>query len=264
MRSRAVHLAFAVAFAMLAGAAATAAVRQEALAPVAPRLLSQTGLYGADGVTIDSRNRSFSPQYPLWSDGALKRRWVRLPEGSSIDVGDINHWDFPVGTRFWKEFEFGGRRIETRFLWKATRDRWVFASYAWNAAQTDAVLAPDEGIANVAEVAPGKMHSIPGVAECRSCHDSARTEIMGFDALQLSDDRDPNALHADPLSPDMVTLRTLVRGRTPHAAASRTWCSRRRASRRGIRGSARRSGTCRRIAAAATTRRARSPRWGCS
>ena len=59
-------------------------------------------------------------------------------------------------------------------------------------------------------MADGKRHSIPSVQECRSCHDSSRTEILGFDALQLSDDRDPNALHAEPLTPEMVTLRTLV------------------------------------------------------
>ena len=42
---------------------------------VAPRLLSQTGLYaaGRPGV-VDARNRPFSPQYPLWTDGAAKRR----------------------------------------------------------------------------------------------------------------------------------------------------------------------------------------------
>jgi hypothetical protein len=173
------------------------------LAPVAPRLLSETGI-------DDPRNRPFSPQYPLWSDGASKKRWVRLPEGSSIDVANLDRWEFPVGTRFWKEFEFKGRKVETRFLWKAREDAWVFASYAWNEDQTEATLAPETGIPNVVEVAPGKRHSIPSIADCRACHDSARTEILGFNALQLSTDRDPNALHAEPLTPEMVTLRTLV------------------------------------------------------
>ena len=34
--------------------------------------------------------------------------------------------------------------------------------------------------------------------------------MLGFTALQLSPDRDPNALHAEPHLPDMVTLRTLI------------------------------------------------------
>jgi cytochrome c553 len=72
------------------------------------------------------------------------------------------------------------------------------------------VLASESGIANVTEVADGKSHSIPSVTECRSCHDSGRTEILGFNALQLSTDRDPNALHGEPLTSEMITLRTLV------------------------------------------------------
>ena len=67
-----------------------------------------------------------------------------------------------------------------------------------------------ESLLDVAEVAPGKRHSIPSVSDCRSCHDSARTEILGFDALNLSDDRDPNAPHAEALTPEMITLRTLT------------------------------------------------------
>lgn len=183
----------------------------QAQAPVAPRLLSETGLYAGEGTrVVDVRNRPFAPQYPLWSDGAGKRRWVQLPPGATIDVSNVDRWDFPVGTRFWKEFDFDGRKVETRFLWKVSDSRWVFASYAWNEAQTEATLVPESGLPDVADVAPGKRHSIPSLTECRSCHDSSRTEILGFSALQLSDDRDPNALHADPLSADAVTLRTLV------------------------------------------------------
>lgn len=191
----------------LMGAATPAA---PALAPP-PRLLSETGLY-ADiaSYAIDPRNRPFSPQYPLWSDGAAKRRWVRLPEGATIDTRALDHWDFPVGTRFWKEFQFGGRRVETRFLVKDRADHWTFASYAWADDQRDATLAPAAGIADVAEVAPGRFHGIPAEAECRACHDSDRTEILGFTALQLSDDRDPLAPHAESLAAGMVTLRTLV------------------------------------------------------
>ena len=182
-----------------------------AQAPVAPRLLSETGLYSdAATLKIDSRNRLFSPQYPLWSDGATKRRWVQLPAGSRINVADLAKWELPVGTKFWKEFSFKGRKVETRFLWQIAKNQWVFASYAWNESQTDAELASERGVAGIAEVADGRRHSIPSVGECRSCHDSSRTEILGFDALQLSTDRDPNALHAETLTPEMITLKTLV------------------------------------------------------
>jgi hypothetical protein len=196
------------------GATAPVAPRLTAGAPgaaAAPGWLSQTGLYSdVAALKIDDRNRTFSPQYPLWSDGAAKRRWVRLPAGSKINVADPGKWELPVGTKFWKEFSFDGRRTETRFLWQIAKNKWIFASYAWNDAQTDAVLASENGIADVAAVAGGKRHSIPSVNECRSCHDSGRTEILGFSALQLSTDRDPNALHGEPLTGEMITLRTLV------------------------------------------------------
>jgi hypothetical protein len=198
-----------VLFASIVGA--TAAAETEAAAPVAPRFLSDTGLYAnVAKLKIDPRNRTFSPQYPLWSDGATKKRWVRLPEGSMINVADLASWELPVGTKFWKEFSFNGRKVETRFLWQTRKGHWVFASYAWNEAQTNAELATESGIANIAEIENGKRHSIPSVSECRSCHDSSRTETLGFNALQLSDDRDPNALHAEPLAGDMLTLKTLV------------------------------------------------------
>jgi cytochrome c553 len=190
---------------------ATAGFDSGAAAPVAPALLSETGLYAGEGTTrIDPLNRPFSPQYPLWTDGATKKRWIRLPAGSAIDATNLSRWEFPIGTKFWKEFSFDGHKVETRMLWRVSADRWVFATYAWNESQTDAALAPETGIPGAVEVAPGKRHNIPGIADCRSCHDSARTEILGFDALNLSDDRDPNAPHGEPLTREMITLKTLM------------------------------------------------------
>jgi hypothetical protein len=183
------------------------------IAPVAPRLLSETGLYGKSGpLVVDPRNRPYSPQYPLWSDGARKQRWVSLPAGASIDVTNVDAWVFPVGTKFWKEFVFNGRRVETRLLWRASEQGWVFASYKWNEKQTDAAIAPADGHVGVAEIASNRRHTIPSIEECRACHDSKRTEILGFSALQLSTDRDPNAIHGEPLAPGMVTLQTLMDG----------------------------------------------------
>ncbi len=204
----------AVVLAVLAGTAMLAATGLPAAGAIsrveAPETLAATGLYlpGPAGV-VDPANRPFAPQYPLWSDGAAKARWVYLPEGRTIDASDVAAWDFPTGTKFWKEFTFGGRRVETRFLWKATPGHWVFASYLWNADGTAAIRAPDAGAPGVAEIVPGKRHAIPSVTECRACHDAGRTEILGFNVLQLSTDRDPNAIHGEPLTRDMVTLATL-------------------------------------------------------
>jgi len=178
--------------------------------PVAqpPQRLSATGLYLADG-SIDPRNRAFVPQYPLWSDGAAKSRWIWLPEGAQIDVSDIGAWCFPAGTTFWKEFAWAGRKVETRMIRFLGGDQWMFATYIWTEDQTDALLAPAEGIPAIREVAPGKSHSIPGIADCKACHRSSPAVILGFNALQLSDDRDPLAPHREPLRPGSITLRSL-------------------------------------------------------
>lgn len=180
-----------------------------------PPRLSDTGLYlkGQPG-SIDPRNRSFAPQYPLWSDGLTKRRWIQLPSAAAIDASDEHAWEFPVGTRFWKEFSRGDRKVETRFLWKASAAGWVFATYVWTADGTAALLAPGDGLFSEVEVAPGRRHFIPARTDCAACHGSPNTAApLGFNALQLSSDRDPNAIHGEPPGPGMLTLETLARDR---------------------------------------------------
>jgi len=192
-------------------ASAGAGVARTAPRPRLPQRLSDTGLYrDMTGLVVDARNLSYAPQYPLWTDGATKRRWIRLPAGQAIDAARVDAWEFPVGTRFWKEFSFGGRRVETRMLLKVADGRWEFASYVWNDAQSDAARAPAGGVANAVQIAPGKWHSIPSVDECSACHDSNRTEPLGFTALQLSDDRDPLALHGETPDADAATFRRLI------------------------------------------------------
>lgn len=176
----------------------------------APERLSETGLYEDGRVDVLApANRRFAPQYPLWTDGATKERWVYLPPGQTIDATDPYNWEVPVGTKFWKEFRFAGRKVETRMIWRASHTEWIFATYLWNDAGTEAVLAPAGGVRNVAEVAAGKKHSIPSATDCTACHGTARPGPLGFNALQLSSDRDPYALHAEPATPDALTLTTL-------------------------------------------------------
>lgn len=205
------------------GAATTGAFGREGVATGhdVPERLSETGLYASRQTGVLARqNQPFSPQYPLWTDGAGKARWVYLPPGTTIDASDPNEWDVPVGTRFWKEFQFNGRRIETRMIWRASRSRWVFAAYVWNEEQTEATLAPPDGVANVAPVSADRHHSIPSVDDCRACHGTTRPGPLGFNALQLSPARDPNAIHGEPLDAGTLTLSTLVaEGRLSNAPA---------------------------------------------
>lgn len=178
----------------------------ESAAPGAlPLRLSETGLFekGAGGAVAPG-TLLFAPQYPLWTDGATKRRWIQLPPGSFIDAANPDAWEFPRGTRLWKEFSLG-RKIETRFIERLADGSWRFASYVWNDEGTDAVLAPPEGLP-----ATTTRYAIPSETDCRACHEGAAAPVLGFGALQLSSDRDPLAPHAEPLPKDALDLRGLI------------------------------------------------------
>ena len=84
--------------------------------PALPQHLRDTGLYADASMSrLQAGVLPFSPQYPLWSDGASKRRWIQLPPGASVDASRPDAWDFPRGTKLWKEFSHGAR-VETRFI----------------------------------------------------------------------------------------------------------------------------------------------------
>jgi Planctomycete cytochrome C len=186
------------------------AANAEAVSPAPlPPHLRDTGLYAEGSNTqIDHRNIAFSPQYPLWSDGTTKRRWIYLPPGATIDASRPDAWEFPRGTRLWKEFSFG-RKVETRFIERQADGSWQFATYIWNDEGTDATLAPSDGIASLpTSGAPHGSYTIPGEGDCRACHEGAAVPVLGFSALQLSSDRDPLAPHADARSD--IDLRGLA------------------------------------------------------
>jgi hypothetical protein len=173
-----------------------------------PATLRDTGLYSDWATkTIARDNLPFSPQYPLWSDGAKKSRWVRIPKGTFIDASNPDVWRFPVGTRLWKEFRFA-RRAETRFI-ERTRAGWQFASYRWNDDETEAPVAPELG-GRSAPIREGLYHRIPSRTDCRACHEAGPVHVLGITALQMSPDRDPNALHAEPPDPGSLDLTSLV------------------------------------------------------
>jgi len=182
-----------------------------------PSRLSETGLYVSGSTReIAPENLAYAPEYPLWSDGASKRRWLHLPPGAAIDATNPDQWQFPIGTRFWKEFSFG-ERTETRYLERVSDGSFRYATYVWDAAQRDAWLAPREGLPASREIRPGISHDVPSEGDCRACHEGRRSPVLGFGALQLSPARDPLAPHreAQPragLDLSELVKRGLVRG----------------------------------------------------
>jgi hypothetical protein len=168
---------------LLALAAAAAATRA---APPLPATLRDTG-FERVGKT------AFEPQYPLWTDGASKRRWIHLPAGASVDASQPDAFAFPPGTRIWKEFGYE-RPVETRFIERLPDGAWRYATYVWNAEGTEATLAPEDGqlvIQDRAPVIPAKAgiqfrYAIPSRADCLACHEGPAVPVLGFTALQLS------------------------------------------------------------------------------
>jgi hypothetical protein len=196
----------------LAGAAALLMASDVSAAGAPPARLSDTGLYADFAAReVAPGNLAFSPQYPLWTDGAAKRRWIRLPPGTAIDASDPDAWVFPAGTRFWKEFSFAGRPVETRMIERLPDGAWRYAAYAWSADGREATLVAERGQRAAFDLGGGRSHAIPGVADCKVCHESRATPILGFSLLQLSPDRDPGAPHAEPQPAPGVDLAWLVR-----------------------------------------------------
>jgi hypothetical protein len=177
-----------------------------------PQRLSETGLYAAGTTRIAPGNIPYTPQYPLWSDGAGKRRWLYLPPGTAIDAANPDAWKFPPGTRLWKEFGYA-RPIETRLIERLADGSWRFAAYVWDAEGGDALLAPADGVPRLpVPDAPGGVYAIPSRDDCRACHEGAVEPVLGITALQLSPDRDALAPHAEAPRADDADLRALHEG----------------------------------------------------
>jgi len=149
---------------------------------VPPSTLECAGLYSDFATkTIASTMHAYTPAVPLWSDGAEKQRWIELPAGKKIDASDPDEWVFPVGTKVFKQFSYGGRRVETRLFQKVAPNEWVHATYAWNETETATQISYGESVAT----ADGGSWLIPSPGDCDSCHHGRSDRILGFEAVNL-------------------------------------------------------------------------------
>lgn len=147
-----------------------------------PVVLGCTGLYSSwPARTIAPGVRAYTPGLALWSDGADKQRYIALPPGTTIDTSDLDEWTFPVGTKLWKEFDFGGQPVETRFLWKTAPATWFRTTYAWSADGSSATEVTT-GVENV----NGGTYEIPSQTMCTTCHQGRIDGVLGFEAVSLA------------------------------------------------------------------------------
>ena len=159
----------------------------------APARLSETRLYADVGAgELAPGVLPYTPRFELWSDGATKRRWILLPAGARVDTSRMDDWQFPEGTKLWKEFTRDGVRVETRLFWKhgPRAADWTAMAYVWR--EGDAIAAP-EGVVD----ARGTAHRVPAAGECFACHDGTPSRVLGFSAIQLARAGEPRAGEVD-------------------------------------------------------------------
>ncbi|WP_339614640.1 PQQ-dependent sugar dehydrogenase [uncultured Winogradskyella sp.] len=174
-----------------------------------PQLLSEAGIFTdlntlavTDGIIPYDLIESF------WSDGALKRRWLAIPNngtyntsGEQIDYSENGDWDFPEGTVIIKHFDLKindnnpniTRKIETRLSIMRENGKFYFLTYNWNEGQTDATLQSielDEPI-DITTTTGGirtQTWHFPSNTECLTCHSDANKGSLGLRSRYLNKD----------------------------------------------------------------------------
>ncbi len=171
--------------------------------PVAgfPLQLSDTGLFtDTASLTPASGLIEYNVNTELWSDYALKRRWIALPNNSQIQFDSVDLWQFPVESVFVKHFTMemlqgdssSAVHMETRVLIHQNQG-WQGVTYRWNEAQTDATLveesATEEVIVadiNFPNSQREQTYFYPGPTDCLRCHTSIAGRVLGPRTQQLN------------------------------------------------------------------------------
>ncbi len=148
-----------------------------------PKTLSATGCFDVSSETgLVSQAFGYELNVPFWSDGASKRRWLALPEGATIGVGEGGDWELPVGAALVKTFELEGAPVETRLLVRHDDGGWAGYTYAWDEDGREARLL-DEG---ESRALAGQTWRFPSRGECDFCHSAAAGHTLGLESAQLA------------------------------------------------------------------------------
>lgn len=181
---------------------APAPVDQRAIAAARPpQTLAAFRLFTDAGArTPNAGVTPYELNTPLWSDGALKFRYLYLPPGARATYREDGVFELPVGAVLIKTFAIAPdmrrptenvRFLETRLL-VHQRDGWVALPYVWNEEQTEARLSligasvpisfTDAGGAAVAF-----EWSVPNRNQCKGCHEESNEIVpVGPSARNLN------------------------------------------------------------------------------
>lgn len=178
-----------------------------ATTPQPPATLSATGIFSdTASLTAAPGVLPFTVNSPLWSDNAVKQRWIALPNnGAPYDANETitfrsdNEWSYPAGTVLIKHFDLPvddskpavRKRIETRVTVKTATGEWYGVCYKWRADGSDADLLTTSDTQDIAiSTADGgtRVQSwyFPSRNDCNSCHTPASTQVLGLRTWQLN------------------------------------------------------------------------------
>lgn len=123
----------------------------------------------------------FAPATPLFTDYALKKRFMWIPKGSKATyTADNQILQLPVGSVLIKSFYYQNmlpsgktRILETRLMIRKANG-WIFANYKWNDDQTEAYYTTAPSNIPISWIQNGKIknttYRIPSETECFICH----------------------------------------------------------------------------------------------
>ncbi len=157
---------------------------------------------------------------PLWSDRAIKTRYMAVPNDGTFDSSaeqiafhSVEDWVFPEGTVFIKHFDLPitidpagpTRRLETRFFVIGEDQVAYGLTYKWNDEGTEAFLLGGGSskpfkIMDGQEVAYTQEWDFPGRDQCMSCHTSNANFVLGVKTHQLNGDLEYDGIQMNQLA----------------------------------------------------------------
>ncbi|MGB1247376.1 MAG: SO2930 family diheme c-type cytochrome [Chitinophagales bacterium] len=115
---------------------------------------------------------------PLFSDYALKKRFIYVPDGSAASFDTSGVFDFPMGSVLIKHFYYENNdgsfnAVETRLLIHQAGG-WQPYTYEWNQEGTEASKTVLGAVKSMDVTVDGLNHSfnysIPNTNQCKNCH----------------------------------------------------------------------------------------------
>ena len=131
----------------------------------------------------------------LFTDYALKKRFIFMPAGSVAKFQEKEVLEFPIGTILIKNFYYSADQltnrkskiIETRLLIHE-ESGWIALPYIWNDEQTEAFLEITGDEQEIVLAKQGSFrYAVPTMAQCKSCHEfNGAIAPIGPNARQLN------------------------------------------------------------------------------